>query len=492
MEKLKEGGLWSYNSGSQAKAAGRHVQGVGIEVEMKFFLHAVCISWLFAGAARAQQTDHATVISLAPQAADESQAAQTVPLAVPKGTPLQVALDREVRVRTTGQNIHGRVVAPVYAFDKIVIPVGTEVLGKITKIESPSGAKRTEAALNADFTPPRKIETEFTEIILPDGKHIAVHTIVTPGSGEVLQFVAAGEGKDQNKGVADAAEQRTKAAKEEAKQEWNVAIKQVEEPGKAHRLEHFALAQLPVHPQYIDAGAVYFAELQEPLDFGSEPLTPQLASSLLPPPPDGSVVQAQLLTPLSSATSQKGDEVQAVVSRPLFDGERLIVPQGSILKGAVLQVRPARHPGRNGELRLVFHQLVLPDGVQQKVEASVAALEAAKSNNVRLDSEGGAHAASSPVRFLNAGIAVGLGAFSMIGDSGGGDIAHETAGGAGGYKLIGIALGLAVRSQPLGMAMGAFGATRSIYVNFVARGHEVVFPKNTAMQIGVASPRRER
>lgn len=35
--------------------------------------------------------------------------------------------------------------------------------------------------------------------------------------------------------------------------------------------------------------------------------------------------------------------------------------------------------------------------------------------------------------------------------------------------------------------MGAFGATRSIYVNFVARGHEVVFPKNTAMQIGVGT-----
>ena len=77
----------------------------------------------------------------------------------------------------------------------------------------------------------------------------------------------------------------------------------------------------------------------------------------------------------------------------------------------------------------------------------------------------------------------------MIGDSGERRETSviETAGGAGGYKLIGIALGLAVRSQPLGMAMGAFGATRSIYVNFVARGHEVVFPKNTAMQIGIGT-----
>jgi hypothetical protein len=37
------------------------------------------------------------------------------------------------------------------------------------------------------------------------------------------------------------------------------------------------------------------------------------------------------------------------------------------------------------------------------------------------------------------------------------------------------------------MAMGAFGGTRAIYVNFIARGHDVVFPKNTAMAIGIAT-----
>jgi hypothetical protein len=88
---------------------------------------------------------------------------------------------------------------------------------------------------------------------------------------------------------------------------------------------------------------------------------------------------------------------------------------------------------------------------------------------------------------LTTGISVGLGAFSMIGDSGGGDLSHQEAGGAGGYKLIGIAMAAAIRSQPFGMAMGAFGASRSIYANFIARGHDVVFPKNTAMVIGIGS-----
>jgi hypothetical protein len=41
---------------------------------------------------------------------------QSVALTVPKGTPLQIALDGEVRVQKVGQTIHGRIVQPVYAF----------------------------------------------------------------------------------------------------------------------------------------------------------------------------------------------------------------------------------------------------------------------------------------------------------------------------------------------------------------------------------------
>jgi hypothetical protein len=84
-------------------------------------------------------------------------------------------------------------------------------------------------------------------------------------------------------------------------------------------------------------------------------------------------------------------------------------------------------------------------------------------------------------------MAVGLGGASFLGDSFG-ETGPRTAGAAGGYKLIGIALGLAIHSQPFGMAMGAFGASRSIYGNFMARGHDVNFPKNTAMAIALWQP----
>jgi hypothetical protein len=78
------------------------------------------------------------------------------------------------------------------------------------------------------------------------------------------------------------------------------------------------------------------------------------------------------MTELISATAQKGAEVEAVLSQPLFDGNHLIFPEGSRLKGSVVQVRPARRLSRNGQLRMVFHEFVLPDGIEQKVEASLA------------------------------------------------------------------------------------------------------------------------
>lgn len=453
---------------------------------------AVLLACACAGWAQAQETAPPVASATAPAAeivlthrpADAPAASEPIALTVPKGTPVQVVLDQEVRVQKVGQAIHGRVVEPVYAFDKLVIPAGAEVNGQITQVESVSGGKRTAAALDANFTPAHKVQVEFNELALSDGKRIPIHTIVTQGSGQTIQFVSTPEEK---KGVRDAAAKRTKEAKEQAKQEWGNALKQVRDPGKIHRLEHFAVEELPVHPQYIEAGTAYFAELQEPLDFGSEPLTPLMASSLGATPPDGSVVEARLMTPLSSATAHPGDTVEAMISRPLFDGDRLILPQGSMLQGSVIQAHPAHHPGRNGELRIVFHELRLADGVDQKVQASLAGVEATKAENVKLDSEGGAHATSPGTRFLTTGLSVGLGGFSMIGDSGGGDLGHREAGSAGGYKLIGIALGVAIHSQPFGMVMGAFGASRSIYANFIARGREVVFPKNTAMNISIAT-----
>jgi type IV secretory pathway VirB10-like protein len=418
---------------------------------------------------------------------------QTVPLTVAKGLPLQVALDQEIRVKRVGQPIHARIIEPVYAFDHVVVPVGSEVIGEVTKIEKVSEGKRTLATLNADFTPARRVEVGFDELVLADGRHFPLHTTVAPGSGQVIELVTSANEKEKKNRVKDMASEKTNQAKQQAHEEWDNAMKQLKTPGRIRRLERYGEAQLPVHRQYIPAGTVYFAELEDPLDFGSEVMTVPMASSIDTALPDGSVVHARLVTPLSSATSHKGQDVEAVLSQPLMDGDRLILPQGSRLKGTVKQAQPARRMKKNGQLRIAFSELVPPDGIEQKIVSTLEGVQAGKDANVKLDSEGGAEATTSKSRYL--GTAVSLGLAMLSAREGGdrdegkvhGDGGNAAAGGLGGFKLVGMIMGAAVRSRAFGTTMGAYGAAVSVYSHFIARGREVEFPKNTAMQIGIGT-----
>jgi type IV secretory pathway VirB10-like protein len=419
---------------------------------------------------------------------------QTVALTIAKGSPLQIALDDEIQVKKVGQPVNGRIVEPVYAFDHVVVPVGSRVIGKVTKIEALSGGKRTLAALNADFTPVRKVEVGFDELVLADGRHFTLHTSVTPGSGQIIQLVTAANAKEKKNTVKDMASEKTNQAKQQAHQQWDNAMKQVKAPGKVRRLERYGEAQSPIHRQFIPGGTVYFAELQDPLEFGNEVMTVPMASSIGSALPEGSVVHARLVTPLSSATARKGQNVEAVLSQPLMDGTALILPQGSRLKGTVKQAAPARRMKKNGQLRIAFSEVVPPDGIEQKVVSTLEAVQAGKNANVKLDAEGGAEATTSKSRYLGTAVSLGLAMMSAghgrdhDGDGGGGGGGGSgAAGGVSGFKLVGMVMGALVRSRAFGTSMGAYGAAVSVYSNFMARGHEVEFPKNTAMQIGIGT-----
>jgi hypothetical protein len=464
----------------------------------------VCVILCGVGYLGSMKAQEAPVPRLSPGSARKPAPAsslsfsQTVKLSVPRGTPFQVAVDQEIRVRKVGQPVHAILVEPVYAFDRLVVPLGSQVTGQVTKIDTISGGKRTIAALDADFTPERHVEVRFNDLILPDGKHLPLETSVSPGSGQPIQFVAA-QGIKQRNGLKDEASERTRQAKEQAKQDWVKAMKQLKTPGRIRRLERYVEVQLPVHAQYIPVGTVYFAELDAPLDFGTEVMTPQMATSIGGPLPPGSVVHARLVTPLTSTTTQKGEVVEAVISQPLLDAHsKLVIVQGSRLTGTVSQVQPARRLKRNGQLRIRFRELTPPDGVQEKIDATLEAVQSGKEANVKLDSEGGAEATTPKTRYLATALSLTLAAASIGGDRdvdhgvahSGSEAGSRVAGGLGGFKLIGVALGLAVQSRAFGYAMGAYGGGMSVYSNFIARGHEVVFPKNTAMEIGIGYRRQ--
>ena len=416
--------------------------------------------------------------------AGNTAATQTIALSLPIGTPLQVALDREIRVKKMGQPVRGHLMQPVYAFDQLVLPLGTRVLGHISKIGSPGAKQLTLSILNADFTPARPIHVSFDTVVLADGRQMPLQVAVVPGSSQVIRLIDSGRaGSGPAKGGVS-------AKMDEAKQEWRQAMQQIKQPGKLHRALRIGIAQLPVHPQYIDAGTLYYAELKKPLSFGSETVKEQALQSVGTLPPPGSLVRASLITPLDSGTTKNGSAVQAVASKPLFDGGRLILPQGTLLNGTVLQVRPARRLKRNGQLRIAFHQLVLPSGSMFRVDSTLEGIQAGAADNPSLDTEGGAKAANPKSRYVNTGIAVSL---AMVGSGGRRDVgeAGPVSGGAVAFRLVGIAVGLTVRSHTLGILMSAYGGGRSIYLNFFGRGRNISFPKDTTMEIGIGGQATE-
>ena len=86
-------------------------------------------------------------------------------MSVPSGTPIKVALDSEVRIREVGQPIHGKTTEPVYAFDKLLIPVGTPVNGKVSAIDAVPKKIRTLQAMDANFSPVRAVHVQFDELV---------------------------------------------------------------------------------------------------------------------------------------------------------------------------------------------------------------------------------------------------------------------------------------------------------------------------------------
>jgi hypothetical protein len=174
---------------------------------------------------------------------------------------------------------------------------------------------------------------------------------------------------------------------------------------------------------------------------------------------------------------------------------QLIFPEGTRLEGSVLQVRPARKLKRNGQLRIVFHQVIPPNAAQQNVEASLDGVEVKDQENLSLDSEGGARVTTPKTRYLTTGISIALAAssFSPDADAGrsvqqsGGEMGGRAVNGASGFRVIGILIGVFVHSRVLASTMGVYGAGMSVYYHFLTRGSDVVYPKDTAMAIGFGS-----
>lgn len=421
-------------------------------------------------------------------------------LVVPEGAPLRVILTGKVPFKR-GHPVHGRLVEPVFAFDREVLPEGTDVIGHITGFQSASRLVRITSLAGGNFTPQREPQLTFDSLVLKDGKTIPIQTLVTPGANSVVRFRAGAS--EEKKGKITAA---TEMARQQIDAKKRAVIDAIKGPGKMDRVKEEMWSFAPWHPQYLPATSRFNAKLQSPIDFGEVSIpSSELADLGTEPAPD-SIVAARLVPSLDSRTASHGNKVEAVLTRPLFSADNhLIFPEGSRLSGSVVQAQGARHWHRSGKLSFMFTRMELPQGLArtldapkvQELEGRLDGVEVDKSTDaVQLDEEGGAAGDSSKKRFIMPAITTVL---AMNGSEGPEPVrVHHIPTGATrnnyGPRLIsgGIGFGLLGSAMsrflgPAGPFLGFYGAGRSIYSNIIARGQEVTFSADTAIEIRLSS-----
>jgi len=439
------------------------------------------------------------LLSLAGPLAAFAQSDQpSVDLTVTPGALLQIVVDQRVKITGVGQPIRGTVADSVYAFDRLVIPAGTLVLGHVAALEGPSKLARTRAILAGDLTPRRQVVLNFDTLVLNE-EQVPIHAIVTAEIPHLTRTAAPTSPEEtpqtsvvgRAKHSAEAHVHQTIAA---FKQTERDVLAEITQPGRRDRLKNELIQRLPYHPQFIDAGTGYQTELTQPLGFG-QAIPGELAPAAVRPAPS-SILRARLVTTLDSATTPRGTAIRARVTEPVFTAaHQLIYPEGTILTGEVTLAKPARWLHRNGQLRFLFENVEPPAGGQVSLPASLYAVHASADDRVSIDEEGGATVTDSKARFIAPTLALlalrgSLDEHEHLDPDGDGHVIHsgspgaQSVGGFIGLGMLGVPLG--VISRPLGIALSAIGAARTIYRNVIGKGREVQFQANTLIQLQLA------
>ncbi len=388
-----------------------------------------------------------------------------------------------------GEPLEGRLLYAVYVDNRIAIPAGTVVRGRVIQLKR-DRSRRIHSRLRGDFTPFRIPVVRFDQLDLPGG---IFQPIVSDSAtdGVPILRLSPPPGKKKDSLI------RRQMAQEKQRLKDNAAI--FTAPGRRDRLVQFLYGQLPYHPQRIETGTLWTVELAQPVDIGltrtppdkdgapsiqgkSEQRAIEKPAAVGPTPnqEDEWRLRAYLEQTVSSANQKAGDTFEARVAEPVFDaGHTLVVPEGSLLAGEITQAKPARSFGRSGKLRFRFRELKFPNGFSQPVEGTLAGVDAKKSANLKIDPEGGVEQKSQNrvivplVLTLLAGRAF---------DDDGSQVGNSAVA-SNGFGIVGRVVGIVASSRNVAAGIGIYGAALAFYDLWLARGHDVVFVKNTRIEV---------
>ena len=197
--------------------------------------------------------------------------------------------------------------------------------------------------------------------------------------------------------------------------------------------------------------AALFQQGPKKLDIDESKIQPPLVV------PAGTAIPISLTSRISSKNAKDGDGVYAKTAFPITVNNKIVIPEGSYVRGKIVEVkRPGRVTGKP-ELTLSFQTLVLPSGITIPLYTS-------------LGGTGGTTARK--------------GEATVQGDSSKGDDAGTIAKTAGQGGLIGVIAG-----KGKGAAIGgAGGAAAGAATVLLTRGKDLVLEPGTMIEIILDRP----
>jgi hypothetical protein len=398
-------------------------------------------------------------------------------LVLPAGTSLEVEVTRQYPMKD-GEALEGHLLYPLYASGKLAVPKGSVVYGKVMALQ-PARKTRWGARLRGDFTPFHRPTVRFSELVMPGGE-LPISAATAKNGAPVLQLTATGAASRHGFIRRQIAQARNQL---HDRIEWFIS------PGLGGRAMQMLYEQLPYHPEEIAAHTAWSFALSAPLVLPGEPgisVDPPVAQPVSGKP-EIWTVNALLTRQLTSAHAHPGEPVEALVVQPVYNREnQLVVPEGSKLIGKVTAAKAARSFGRNGKLRFTFQQVRFPEGFSTPVQGSLAGATAEKTKDLQMDAEG-------TVTPRNKSSAVAPMLLTMLAgralDQDGGGMVVKQGVASNGFGLAGRIVGLAAGTPNLAAGIGFYAAGLSFYDNFLRMGQDVVFPKDTRIEI-VTTPLR--
>lgn len=393
---------------------------------------------------------------------------------LPVGTSMQVEITQHYPMKA-GETIQAHLMHPIYAEGKLVVPRDTPVRGRVVSLK-PDEKTRWHARVWGDFTPFHKAEVRFDELMLPTGPVPLIIKGMATGA-PVLRLSAGSANKTS----------RISRAWAQAKARLHDQIAFFTAPGRGDRLKQMLYSQLPYHPERIPVHTAWSFELAKAVTL---PIPPAgLAVQQDPPPstpgqPEIWSVHALLINGVSSATAKPGDPVRAIVVEPVYDKDKqLVVPQDSILVGKVTLAKAARSLDRNGKLRFTFQQIQFPAGAttpstNRNVQGNLAGATGTSAHNLSLDAEG-TISPKNQSSVLTPLLLTMLAGRALDQDN----MMMHTGVASNGFGFIGRFVGMASGSYNVAAGIGFYAAGVSVCQNFLHRGADVIFPKDTRVDI---------